>query len=46
MKILIINPPAIDGIGFVREGRCEQRTASFQYLMVPISLPSVAAVVR
>ena len=46
MKILIINPPAIDGIGFVREGRCEQRTASFQYLMVPISLPSIAAVVR
>ena len=46
MRALIVNPPAVDGVGFVREGRCEQRTASFQYLMVPISLPSTAAVLR
>ena len=41
-KILIINPPA--SMKVVREGRCEQRADSYQYLMVPISLPSIAAV--
>lgn len=44
MKIILINPPAINNIDFVREGRCEQRLSSFQYNMVPISLPSIAAV--
>ncbi|MFQ5900623.1 MAG: B12-binding domain-containing radical SAM protein [Thermodesulfobacteriota bacterium] len=46
MKVLIINPPSVDGIKFVREGRCEQRLSSFQYVMVPISLPSIAGVLR
>lgn len=41
-NILIINPPA--EMKVVREGRCEQRADSYQYLMVPISLPSIAAV--
>ena len=41
-NILIINPPA--EMRVVREGRCEQRADSYQYLMVPISLPSIAAV--
>jgi len=43
-KIVIINPPA--EIKVIREGRCEQRADSYQYLMVPISLPSIAAVLR
>jgi anaerobic magnesium-protoporphyrin IX monomethyl ester cyclase len=46
MKILFCNPPTADGSAFVREGRCEHRAASFQYLMAPISLPSCAAVAR
>lgn len=46
MKVLIANPPVFEGVKFVREGRCEQRASSFQYLMVPISLPSIAAVLR
>lgn len=46
MKILIINPPAFNGIKYIREGRCEQRLSSFQYVMTPISLPSIAAVLR
>jgi len=46
MKILIINPPGISGIGFVREGRCEQRLSSYQYVLLPVSLPSIAAVLR
>ena len=43
-NIIIINPPA--KIKVVREGRCEQRADSYQYLMVPISLPSIAAVLQ
>lgn len=45
MRIAIVNPPPAeeDGIKFIREGRCEQRLSSFQYVMVPISLPSIAA---
>jgi radical SAM superfamily enzyme YgiQ (UPF0313 family) len=46
MRVILINPPTIDGVKFVREGRCEQRASSFQYVMVPISLPSIAAVLR
>jgi radical SAM superfamily enzyme YgiQ (UPF0313 family) len=46
MKILIVNPPAFNGIKYIREGRCEQRLSSFQYVMTPISLPSIAAVLR
>ena len=43
-KIILINPPS--DIKVIREGRCEQRADSYQYLMVPISLPSTAAVLR
>ncbi len=44
MKIAIINPPAKTKV--IREGRCEQRADSYQYLMVPITLPSIAAVLQ
>lgn len=44
MKVAIVNPPPSRGMKFVREGRCEQRSSSFQYMMVPISLPSIAGV--
>lgn len=43
MKVLIINPPPINNVKFAMEGRCQQRDSSFQYSMVPISLPYVAA---
>ncbi|MBU0466346.1 MAG: cobalamin-dependent protein, partial [Nanoarchaeota archaeon] len=43
-KVILINPPSKTKV--IREGRCEQRADSYQYLMVPISLPSVAAVLR
>ncbi len=46
MRVLIVNPPPYAGKKFIREGRCEQRLSSFQYVMVPISLPSIAAVLR
>ncbi|MBL7206319.1 MAG: radical SAM protein [Candidatus Aenigmarchaeota archaeon] len=44
MKVLILNPPG--KTGYVKEGRCEQKLSSWQYVMVPISLPYIAAVLR
>lgn len=46
MKVVIINPPTANHEKYIREGRCEQRASSFQYLMVPISLPSIASLLR
>lgn len=46
MKVLIVNPPTLSGMKFVREGRCEQRLSSFQYVMVPISLPLVGGLLE
>jgi anaerobic magnesium-protoporphyrin IX monomethyl ester cyclase len=31
---------------YIREGRCEQRLNSFQYVMIPISLPMIAGVLE
>lgn len=44
MKVIIVNPPFKRKA--IREGRCEQRAESYQYLMVPISLPSIAAMLQ
>lgn len=46
MKVVLLNPPAFQGIRYVREGRCEQRLSSFQYNMVPISLLTTAGLLR
>ena len=46
MKVVIVNPPTLSGTKYTREGRCEQRLNSFQYAMVPISLPMVAGVLE
>ena len=46
MKVLLLNPPGVGRTGFVREGRCEQRLSSFQYMMPPVSLLSIAALLR
>lgn len=46
MRVSIINPPTPNHEKYIREGRCEQRASSFQYLMVPISLPSIAGLLR
>src|SRR5215469_10125490 len=42
LKTMIVNPPTCTGMKYIREGRCEQRLNSFQYVMVPISLPMIA----
>jgi len=46
MKVFILNPPVLSGPGFVREGRCEQRLSSYQYVLLPVSLPSIGAVLK
>jgi radical SAM superfamily enzyme YgiQ (UPF0313 family) len=46
MRVLLFNPPGPAGRGYIREGRCEQRLSSFAYRMVPISLPSIAGLLR
>lgn len=46
MKVLILNPPSLDGIGFVREGRCEQKLSSYQYVLLPVSLVYIASVLK
>lgn len=46
MKVFLLNPPTYSREQFIREGRCQQRLASFQYVMTPITLPSIAALLR
>jgi len=46
VKVVLLNPPAVGGVRYVREGRCEQRVSSFQYNMLPISLLTTAALLR
>jgi radical SAM superfamily enzyme YgiQ (UPF0313 family) len=46
MRVLLVNPPGPSGRGYIREGRCEQRLSSFAYRLMPISLPSTAALLR
>ena len=46
MRALLLNPPGPGGRPYVREGRCEQRLAAYAYRMLPVSLPSTAALLR
>src|SRR5262249_39432478 len=38
--------PGPNGQGYIREGRCEQRLSSYMYRMLPVSLPSIAGLLR
>jgi anaerobic magnesium-protoporphyrin IX monomethyl ester cyclase len=46
MRVLLFNPPGPEGRGYIREGRCEQRLSSYMYRMLPVSLPSIAGLLR
>lgn len=46
MKILLLNPPAPDGVRMVREGRCMQREGAWTAVWAPISLATMAAVLE
>ncbi len=45
-KVALINPPHLKYLRFNREGRCQQKASSFGYLIVPISLTYIAALLR
>ncbi len=38
MKVFLINPPAVDGVRMVREGRCMQRAGAWTAVWAPVSL--------
>ena len=46
MRVLLLNPPAADGVRQVREGRCMQRAGAWTAVWTPISLATCAAVLR
>jgi len=46
MKVLLLNPPAADGVRQVREGRCMQRAGAWTAVWTPISLATCAALLR
>lgn len=46
MKVLLLNPPADDGVRQVREGRCMQRAGAWTAIWTPLSLAYCAAVLR
>ena len=46
MRVLLVNPPAADGVRQVREGRCMQRAGAWTAVWTPISLATCAAVLR
>lgn len=46
MKILLINPPAFNREGFIREGRCTQRSNFWATLWPPITLAYMGAILE
>lgn len=46
MRILLLNPPTVEGKGFIREGRCTQEGGVWTTLWPPISLATIGAVLE
>lgn len=46
MRAMMVNPPAAGGVSMVREGRCMQRAGAWTAVWAPISLATIAAVLR
>ena len=46
MRVLLLNPPLIDGKRFIREGRCTQEEGAWATLWPPISLAYIGAVLE
>lgn len=46
MKILLVNPPKYKNLKYIREGRCQQRVSSYEYVFPPISLFSIASLLE
>ncbi len=46
MKVLIVNPPVINNVRIVREGRCMQRQEAWGTSWAPLTLAIMAAILR
>ena len=46
MNVLIVNPPAVENIKIVREGRCMQRQEAWGTSWAPLTLAIIAAILR
>lgn len=46
MNVLILNPPAVDNVRIVREGRCMQRQEAWGTSWSPLTLAVIAAILR
>ncbi len=46
MKILVLNPPTRDGVVMVKEGRCMQRKGAWGYVMSPVTMVTMATLLR
>jgi|GEM_PF-188027 len=46
MKVLLLNPPAVDNVKIVREGRCMQRQEAWGTSWAPLTLAIMASILR
>lgn len=46
MRVLLLNPPRRDNVIMVKEGRCMQRKAAWGYVMAPVTMVTVATMLR
>jgi anaerobic magnesium-protoporphyrin IX monomethyl ester cyclase len=46
VNVLVLNPPRLDGVVMVKEGRCMQREGAWGYVMAPVTMVTVATLLR
>ncbi|WP_455387517.1 B12-binding domain-containing radical SAM protein [Petrachloros mirabilis] len=46
MKVLLLNPPPIEGVKYTREGRCQERESVLGTVKPPLTLAIMAALLR
>lgn len=46
LKVFLLNPPTLDGENFIREGRCTQEEGIWSTVWPPVSLCTLAAMLR
>lgn len=46
MRVYLLNPPAANGVTMVREGRCMQRKGAWTTVWPPVTLATIAAMLR
>lgn len=46
MRVLLLNPPGRGGLVMVKEGRCMQRQGAWGYVMAPVTMVTIATLLR